>query len=78
MRFFQCPELTFRDHRHCREDHRAVSPALETKHLACVALAERDLAALAYDLYLDAIFAHCSRMFHAVMLSCDRAAHKSL
>src|SRR5258705_13989207 len=77
MRFSQGPQLAFRDHRHCAEDDCTVLPPLETKHLARVALAERDLAALAYNLDLDAIFDRGCRLFHAIMLACDRAVRKS-
>src|ERR1700688_3657624 len=77
MWFHNGPELAFRDHRDCGEDDRTVASTLETEHLARVALAERDLAALSYDLDLDAISSG-SRLLHAIMLSCHHAARKDI
>ena len=55
MRFLNRPELRLRHHGDCRKQDRPVLAALETQHFSCVSLAQRDLAALAYDLDLDAL-----------------------
>src|SRR5260370_25914866 len=78
MWFNPGPELAFGDHRDCGEDDRAVLPTLEPKHLARVALAERDLAAFANDLDLDAITDHRCGLLHAIMLSCHHAARNGV
>jgi hypothetical protein len=76
MRFLNRPELALRDHRDGREDDRAILSTLETERLARIALAQRDLPALADDLDLDPIVDR-GFFLHAIMLSCQRALRKN-
>ena len=76
VRFLNRPELRLRHHGDCRQQDRSVLTALKTQHFSCVSLPQRDLAALAYDLDLDALRGSFSRYFHAIMLSCRGADGK--
>jgi hypothetical protein len=76
MRFLKRPQLALWNHRDGREDDRPILPALESQGLSSVALAQRDLAALAHDLDLDTLRDYSCRLFHAIMLSCRHADGK--